>query len=633
METEEELLTKLNEKLAILRGLTDTSFLEKLVTRLGKTKDKEVQGFLLSKIRLEYQRLEANFPAIDPSFPVIKSKEGILNVGEILYNGQVISRFSLSLEDINRNMLIIGSTGHGKTSFIYKILSEADKQGLKYLVFDLKKDYAALALSENTIYIDFNDLRVNPLEPPEGMTDKEWAVHFADIFSDSFSLLIGSRDYLLEHTVGLFSTWNKDYPPSLQDLLSYIIIKGKRNDYFKVLEGRLKSLVSSSSLFDCNYGISFHNLKDKNIILGIENFGISEQHFLVSFTLSLFYYANLGRNENKNFKRLIVIDDAHSILDVNQEKDYAKGIPVLHSIIAKIRELGFGFIFSDQQVSSIISSAIQNTNTKFIGRVNLLSDIYKLFPPDYKITEEIAKLNKGEFILLNEAVIPSCVFRADNYNPDKNVNPSLLELKRSFDKKFLQFFKADEMPFNAQEFIKEVSSNPFFNLTMHKSQLSGIMAQEEFNGIKKEFMERGILSEIELLMQNGKTYKFLFLNKDNIKKLNINAINLRTFDRPSFLKYILKNLIGNYLRSKNITYEDDENGFLIKGLMKIYIFLDQNTANLVRILETSFDKVIFVTQDSVDEGDVLSDIIKHGNMNSTLNIKNLKVVHFSEFRL
>ena len=384
----EETIEGMVEKLRFLREITDTSKIDNLILRLSKTKEPEMQAFLLSKITSEFQRLEEMFPVSDPSFPLIKRREAGIEIGNLIYKDQNIGRFSLSTEDLNRNMLIVGSTGHGKTSLIYNILRKASEKGIKYLVFDMKKDYKALGLKEDTVYIDASELRINPLEAPMNTNEKEWAVHFADIFSDSFSLLIGSRDYLLENTINLFSSWNSNYPPRLSDLLLYITLNGKKNDYFKVIEGRLKSLISSSSMFDCNLGISFDNLKEKNIVIGIENVGTAEQYFLVSFILSSFYYSNLGLNVNNKFKRLVVIDDAHTILDVNREKDYAKGIPVIHSIIAKIRELGFGFIFSDQQLSSVLSSAIQNTNTKFIGRINLYSDLYKILPYETPVSQK-----------------------------------------------------------------------------------------------------------------------------------------------------------------------------------------------------------------------------------------------------
>ncbi len=619
------------EKLRFLREITDTNKIDNLILRLSKTKEPEMQAFLLSKITSEFQRLVEMFPISDPSFPLVKRKEAGLEIGNLIYKDQNIGRFSLSVEDLNRNLLIVGSTGHGKTSLIYNILRRASEKGIKYLVFDMKKDYNALGLKKDTVYIDAKDLKINPLEAPINTNEKEWAVHFADIFSDSFSLLIGSRDYLLENTINLFSSWNSNYPPRLSDLLLYITLNGKKNDYFKVIEGRLKSLVSSSSMFDCNLGISFENLKDKNIVVGIENVGTAEQYFLVSFILSSFYYSNLGLRKNQ-FKRLVVIDDAHTVLDANKEKDYAKGIPVIHSIIAKIRELGFGFIFSDQQLSSVLSSAIQNTNTKFIGRINLYSDLYKILPGNSDvIMDYISKLKKSQFLVFNENVSPFCLFEADKIAIDKATDPSLFAVKREVDKEFYTFFKADSMSLKEEAFLNEVNSNYFLNLTLHMQNLSNVMNKEEFDSIKNKLLKSKAISQVSLDFSTGKTSKFLFINKDNGEKLKIKDLNPLT--EEEFFKNLFKYFVSNQLKTSKVNFEEYEEGFLIKGLLKKYILVDYNIKSLKRILETKFDSVIFLVKDNLSEQDVLAELIRESDEKSLLNIKALKIVHYKDFKI
>lgn len=618
------------EKLRVLREVADTSKIDNLIARLSKTKDPEMQAFLLSNIESEFQRLLERFPVSDPFFPLVKTKEDGLEIGNLIYKDQRIGRFSLSIEDLNRNILIVGSTGHGKTSLVYNILRKAAEKGIKYLVFDMKRDYKALGLNEDTIYIDANDLKINPLEAPMNTKEKEWVVHFADIFSDSFSLLIGSRDYLLENTINLFSSWDRDYPPRLSDLLLYITLNGKKNDYFKVIEGRLKGLIFSTQIFDCNIGISFENMKDKNVVIGIENVGTAEQNFLVSFILSSFYYSNLGLNPSNQFKRLIVIDDAHTILDVNREKDYAKGIPILHSIIAKIRELGFGFIFSDQQISSILSSAIQNTNTKFIGRVNLYSDLYKILPGNQRVAEHISMLKKSQFLVFNESVSPFCLFETDRTVVDKPADPSLFAVKRKVDKEFYSFFKADNMSVKEEAFLNEINSNYFLNLTLHMQNLSGIMDKEEFDSVKNRLLKSKVISQVSLDFPSGKTSKFLFINKGYSGKLN-KIKDLNPLTEEEFFRNLFRYLVANQLKSSKVNFDEYENGFLIKGLLKKYVLVDYSIESLKRILETKFDSVIFLVKDNISEQDVLAELIRESDERNLLNIKSLKILHFKDF--
>ena len=130
---------------------------------------------------------------------------------------------------------------------------------------------------------------------------------------------------------------------------------------------------------------------------------------------------------------------------------------LLHSIIAKIRELGFGFIFSDQQLSSVLSSAIQNTNTKFIGRINLYSDLYKILPGNSDvIINYISKLKKSQFLVFNENISPFGLFETDRIAIDKAIDPSLFAVKREVDEEFYSFFKADNMSVKEEAFLNEL---------------------------------------------------------------------------------------------------------------------------------------------------------------------------------
>ncbi|EFD92876.1 MAG: hypothetical protein BJBARM5_0382 [Candidatus Parvarchaeum acidophilus ARMAN-5] len=629
MEAEQEVLGKILQGLDKLRTRVDTSFIEGLIARLSKTADKEMQRFLILKIIQEYERLEQLFPNLDASYPLIKVKEGI-EVGNLLYKGQPISRFSLSVEDLNRNVLVIGSTGHGKTSLIMNILLQAEKQGVNYLCFDMKKDYQFLGLSKNTVYISSSNIKINPLEPPKDVSMQEWAVHFADVFSDSFALLVGSRDYLLENTMGLFSEWDKQYPPSLSDLLKYIEVYGRRNDYFKVVRGRISGLLMATEIFDCNNGISFEKLNDKNIVLSMEKFGQPEGHFLVSLVLSRFYYHSLAKGRSSSFKRVFVIDDAHMILDANQEKDYAKGIPILQYILSKIREFGYGFIFSDQQISSIISSAIQNTNTKFIGKVNLLPDLYKILPAEYKLAPEIGNSENGEFIVINDSVYPFSVFKADLVKTEKYVRSDLIGLKEKIDSDFFVYFKNSDKDLKEKELLEEISKNPGSNLRGHQLALEKIINKEDFNTLKNKLISEGIISELSILMEDEKTHKFLFIKSAPNEGLSNN--NLMYFDEKSFFSYLMRELVARHLKSRKISFQEEVSGFLIKGLIKTYIFIEQDVIALSKLLETRFDRVIFIVNDNMNKDDIIADMLKEGDAASLLNFKTLNLMYFYEFK-
>ncbi len=438
METVDDTLARIIQAIDKYGKSTDVSGIVRLLDRYSKTPSANGQAFLLRSMLLKIEAMQRRFPIVCPvQVPVQESMTDGVAAGRVVPGG---AEFKLSKTDLNRNILVVASVGHGKTSLVYNILSKLGNEDLTYMLFDLKRDYRALAYSDNTFYFNERNLRINPLEPPPGVSKREWAVHFADAFSHSFALLIGSRDFLLEKVLELYENCAGPETPSIMDLLLLLETTKARNEYLKVVRGRIKALVSSTDAFSGRTGISLQELDKSNIIFGIDNFGFAEQGFIVSITLSYLFYMNLSQAEKRGkVYKIICIDDAHTILDVRKEKDYALGIPLLHQVISKMRELGVGFIFSDQQASSLLSSVIQNSNIKFIGRINLAEDVLRIF--GNRVTQEIElaiqNLKVGEFLVLSPSVSPYYVIKADEISIEKDVDAGLIsfrseKLKKAF---------------------------------------------------------------------------------------------------------------------------------------------------------------------------------------------------------
>lgn len=409
---------------------TDVSDVKKILERYFRTYEFRTKAFLMSRAMHKLRNIQRRFPMIDFSEnpPEITELSAGVRVGDIMMGDKPYVGLNLSKDDLNKNVLVIASVGYGKTSLIYNILSGLKKEGVTYLVFDLKRDYASLALEENTVYLDNGNMMINPLDPPPGVSKREWAAHVADAISHSFALLMGSRDFLLDSLIRFYEILPKDRTPSLPDFLVYLESAKVKNRYIAVIKGRIKSLLSSTDVFS-GYDTSLYELDNRNVVMSIDGLGLAEQSFLVSMVLFYIYHMNVNDPEKrKGLYKVIAIDDSHTILDVNKEKDYAMGIPLLHHVISKMRELGVGFLFADQQASSLISSAIQNSNTKFIGRLNLTQDFKLLFGESYgkELEEKVHKLAPGEFVMLSPKIRPSCTVRVDRVRIEKNVDRDFL---------------------------------------------------------------------------------------------------------------------------------------------------------------------------------------------------------------
>ncbi len=614
--------------------VTDVSVLRDLLMRFLRTYDFNMQTFLLSRIYSDLNKLRLKFPLVDlaQSLPSVSMPKDGIEIGEMSFDGVPMGRFMLSNDDLNRNILIVAATGHGKTSLITTILRKLKEAGLTFLLFDMKRDYRFLGIDENTFYVDEADLKINPLEPPAGVPESEWALHFADVFSSNFSLLIGSRDFLLESVLGLYNNWKKDYPPSLRDLAYYLETTAPKNSYSSVTLGRIRSLLSSTKMFDCNTGSALGKLDKFNLVVGLDRLGAVEQGFTASLMLSYLYYMNMNDPSKRGkLYKVVVIDDAHTILDANKEKDYAAGLPAIHSIISKIRELGVGFIFADQQASALLSSAIQNTNLKFIGRINLSEDIDRLFGRNAQQTfgQVALALKQGEFIVTSQNISPYVVLRPDFMKVNKDVAQPIIDVKNRLNKSLFTSFKSNEEEGLESRILSELSRGPYRNISQHLSNMQPSVSLQDFNRARRRLEERGMIEEVEIELSPEKASKFLLPTlKARESFPEIVSVSLTKED---FIKELLRRIVLTKLKKAKMAFEEDEVGVLLKSQKKCYIVFMEDGTNLLKILETNFDRVWDVTDGSLDERSVLSKIFESKDIASLSNVKALSVLRIADF--
>ncbi len=622
------------QKITLYKKVVNTSKLESLFNRYLRTSDFSTAASLLSKVYAEINNLAKKFPLAGVvQSPVNTDKtDGLFGVGTV--EGDAPKQdFMISKRDVNKNILVAASVGHGKTSLLYILLKKLSSAGVNYILFDMKKDYTSLAMEENTIYLDSSNLRINPFEPPVGVSKKEWAIHLVDAFSHTFSLLIGSRDFLLEHVLKFYSKWSGDYPPSILDFLNYLDGLNGRLEYLRVVKGRLKALTAVTDIFNCNTGISLSKLDGYNLILAIDDLGIAEQNFVASFILSYLFYARLKDVSNRGkLSKAVVIDDAHTILDSNKERDYPMGIPLIHGIISKMRELGVGFVFADQQISSLLSSVIQNTNIKFIGRINMVEDLNKIFGKrlDKNVESDVLSLGVGEFLVLSPGINPYCKITVEGVRVPKNTDQAVLSLNKERYKPLLVSNLIAPESALEKKALMEIDRNPSCNISSHIKNMSGTVSEEEFHSAVRKLKDSGVLGEVSFQLSEGKTSKFLYIKSSPYGKPGDGSPTIKPYDSVQFSKMILKEVVKSALARNNIAFSEDDVGLLLNGAKKVYITFMDKGEGLIPLLQSPFHKLIDVVEDSLTEGDVLSEII---NKNEThhVNLGAVEVKHARDF--
>jgi Cdc6-like AAA superfamily ATPase len=113
------------------------------------------------------------------------------------------SHFDLTTNHLSKHLLVVGQSGSGKTTLLRNLMGEMEKP---FWAFDLKQDYRHL--SRDVLVLPWNELKFNPLRPPEGVSPMRWAQVFSEVFCHATALLSGSKNYVLKQVVRLYKLYN-----------------------------------------------------------------------------------------------------------------------------------------------------------------------------------------------------------------------------------------------------------------------------------------------------------------------------------------------------------------------------------------------------------------------------------------
>jgi len=78
-----------------------------------------------------------------------------------------------------------------------------------YWSFDLKQDYRHLIQKQDELLVlPWSELKLNSLEPPQGVPPRRWAQVFSEISGHPTALLFGSKNYLMKQIIRLYKLYN-----------------------------------------------------------------------------------------------------------------------------------------------------------------------------------------------------------------------------------------------------------------------------------------------------------------------------------------------------------------------------------------------------------------------------------------
>lgn len=334
-------------------------------------------------------------------------EEESVYVGKVYHMRKVEEQIpvKLDLQSLCSHTFITGSTGTGKSNFIYNILDDIRiEYNTKFLVIEpAKGEYKNVfgghknvtVYGTNPMYSEL--LQINPFSFPPYISVLEHIDRLVEIFNACWPMYAAMPAVLKDAIEQVYREkgWSFANPgyysdafPTFSDLIRVLpeIMENSlysadtKSDYSGALITRVKSLTNgiNGAIFCSDSEISEKDLFDRNVIVDISRVGSSETKSLIMgiLIMKLQEYRMHPGVMNEKLKHVTVIEEAHNLLrktSFSQSQEGAnlqgKSVEMITNAIAEMRTYGEGFIIADQAPDMLDEAVIRNTNTKIILRL------------------------------------------------------------------------------------------------------------------------------------------------------------------------------------------------------------------------------------------------------------------------
>lgn len=364
--------------------------------------------------------------------------------GKVMHMGRVEenSDVCLNLQKLTAHAFATGASGSGKTTAVCQILNELHKNHIPFTVIEpAKGEYGELWGKMDGIDIystspfRYRMLRLNPFAFGEKVHLLDHMERLISVFSTAWPLYAAQPAVLRDCVRRAYTHcgWDirnsvclktpKQYPTFREVLaeLPGVIRESKfvgeaRGTYEGALQTRLCMLTEGifGELLCSEHDIPNENLFDKNVIVDLSRLGSPETLSLIMGVLLIRLYEHrLTTGKANGLTHVTVLEEAHNILkktsSIAQSEDGpsvgSKAVEVLSKCIAELRFTGEGFIITDQSPGELDASAMKNTSTKIIMRLQEAADQSSVGSA-LGLTElqmaELYRLDKGAAIVHQE---------------------------------------------------------------------------------------------------------------------------------------------------------------------------------------------------------------------------------------
>ncbi|MCL2063380.1 MAG: ATP-binding protein [Candidatus Cloacimonetes bacterium] len=363
----------------------------------------------------------------------------------------------ISLKDLTKHMLVVGTPGSGKTTFSVSLLDRLWKDHkIPFLVIEpAKNEYRALVQSIPDLQVFtpgknfISPFVFNPFVPPKNVKLETYKNTLKTAFAAGVAMS-SPLDKIFEETVNncysdfrwldTYTSDNKgkvfnitDFIKCFEETFEAIGYTGDAKNIGRAGLVRLQSLVN---LFDNYHSIPIEDLLTKPTVIELAAIENSDQKALIIslLLLSILAYVNSNYLGEGNLKNVILLEEAHVLLDADSNAGEGEANPaaiaqgLVKRMLAEIRSYGVGIVIADQSPRKVSTDVVSLTDIKVTFRLVEGTD-KEMIANSSNMTEiqekRLAKLKPGEAFLFFGKLDEPEEIKTEDYRLAQNISITL----------------------------------------------------------------------------------------------------------------------------------------------------------------------------------------------------------------
>lgn len=415
----------------------------------------------LFRLPIGTQRISAGLPVNETESASKTYAGNLINAGDIeiglLKSSGNKDTIGISLKDLAKHMLVVGTPGSGKTTFSVSLLDRLWKEHhIPFLVIEpAKNEYRALiqSIPELQVFTPgknfISPFVFNPFVPPKNVKLETYKSTLKTAFAAAVSMST-PLDKIFEESINncysdfrwldTYTIDDKGQPFNISDFIKCFQNTfdeiGYTGDAKNIGRAGVVRLNSLSNLFDNYFSIPIQDLLEKPTIIELAAIENSDQKALIIslILLSILAFVNSNYVGEGGLKNVILLEEAHVLLDAESNASQGDANPsaiaqgLVKRMLAEIRSYGVGIVIADQSPRKVSTDVVALTDMKVVFRLVEATD-KQIVADSMNMSEaqvqRLSRLKPGEaFLFFNRLDEPEEVITPD-YRLENNISITL----------------------------------------------------------------------------------------------------------------------------------------------------------------------------------------------------------------